>query len=158
MTPELTIEIVGREANFVPVHKLLTKAFAYMEDRIDPPSSLLKLRPVDLKNMADDGGCLLAMQDGKLVGCLFVADHEDCLYISKLAVTASRQRQGIGRALIHAAGRVALSLGKPVMRLQSRIELTENHAAFAKMGFAEIGRTTHPGYDEPTSVTMECRL
>ncbi len=158
MTPELTIEIVGRETNFVPVHKLLMKAFAYMEGRIDPPSSLLQLRPVDLKKMADDGGCLLAMQDGKLVGCLFVADHEDCLYISKLAVAASRQRQGIGRALIQAAGRVALSLGKPVMRLQSRVELTESHEAFVRMGFAESGRTAHPGYDHPTSITMECPL
>lgn len=155
---ELEIEFVGREANFVSVHKLLVAAFAYMEGRIDPPSSLTRLRPVDLKKMADDGGCLLARQDGKLVGCLFLADREECLEISKLAVAPARKGQGIGRALVEASMRAALSLGKPAVRLQTRIELTENHEAFARLGFAKIGETSHPGYDRPTSITLEQRL
>ena len=42
----------------------------------------------------------------------------------------------------------------PEIELQARVELTENHAAFAAMGFREVGRTAHDGYNRPTSVTM----
>ncbi|MEM0988382.1 MAG: GNAT family N-acetyltransferase [Pseudomonadota bacterium] len=155
MTEDLEIELVGKGANFVPVHKLLVAAFAFMEGRIDPPSSLARLRPIDLKKMADDGGCLLARKGGKLVGCLFLSDQPDCLMIAKLAVAPKRQGQGIGRALVEGALRVALSLSKPVVRLQTRVELVENHQAFARLGFVETGRTSHDGYDHPTSITME---
>jgi hypothetical protein len=41
-----------------------------------------------------------------------------------------------------------------VLELQTRVELEENHAAFRAMGFAEAGRTAHPGYDRPTSITF----
>jgi len=34
------------------------------------------------------------------------------------------------------------------------VELVENHAAFAKMGFVRTGESAHPGYDRPTSITL----
>jgi hypothetical protein len=53
------------------------------------------------------------------------------------------------------ADAMARALGRPLLELQTRVELTENHAIFAALGFREVGRTAHPGYDRPTSVTME---
>jgi hypothetical protein len=50
---------------------------------------------------------------------------------------------------------MARELGRPVLELGTRVELTENHAAFAALGFREVARTAHAGYDRPTSVTME---
>ena len=47
-----------------------------------------------------------------------------------------------------------LKAGKPMLELQTRIELTANQAAFRKLGFHETARTAHAGYDRPTSVTM----
>ncbi|RUY90914.1 GNAT family N-acetyltransferase, partial [Mesorhizobium sp. M7A.F.Ca.CA.003.01.2.1] len=38
------------------------------------------------------------------------------------------------------------------------IELTANHAAFARLGFRETGRTAHDGYARPTSITMRKAL
>jgi hypothetical protein len=32
--------------------------------------------------------------------------------------------------------------------------LTANHGAFARLGFREMARTAHDGYDRPTSITM----
>jgi hypothetical protein len=49
-------------------------------------------------------------------------------------------------------------LGKHGLELQARVELTANHAAFARLGFHETGRTAHEGYDRPTSVTMRKTL
>ena len=58
------------------------------------------------------------------------------------------------RALIALAEARARALGLPVLELQSRIELVENHATFRAMGFALVGATRHQGYDRDTSLTF----
>jgi hypothetical protein len=45
-------------------------------------------------------------------------------------------------------------LGLAALELESRIELTENHQAFAALGFTKTGETAHPGYNRATSITM----
>ena len=58
-----------------------------------------------------------------------------------------------------AGGRtLALDRGKPALELQTRIELTGNHAVFARLGFHETERTAHAGYARPTSITMRKAL
>ena len=49
-------------------------------------------------------------------------------------------------------------LGKPLLELQTRVELNGNHAAFARLGFRETERTAHAGYERPTSLTMRKAL
>ena len=44
------------------------------------------------------------------------------------------------------------------IKLQARVELVENHAAFAVMGFSETGRVADNSCGRPTSVTMGSRL
>ena len=66
--------------------------------------------------------------------------------------------RGLGRVMLDHAERRARALGRPALVLQTRVELVENHAAFARMGFAETGRTAHAGYDRPTSVTFTRHL
>ena len=150
----LEIEIVGADADFDAIHLLLHDAFAYMEGRIDPPSSLYRLSPADLADKAARGACLIARLGQELVGCVFVEDHRDRLYVGKLAVDPDHQGQGIGAALMQATEMVAQSLGRPALELETRIELTENHRAFAALGFEQIGETAHPGYERATSITM----
>ncbi|MEC9184077.1 MAG: GNAT family N-acetyltransferase, partial [Pseudomonadota bacterium] len=78
----------------------------------------------------------------------------DALYLGKLAIRPARQGEGIGRRLFEASIEEARARNLPEIELQARVELTENHAAFAAMGFREVGRTAHDGYNRPTSVTM----
>ena len=80
------------------------------------------------------------------------------MYLGKFAVETARQGQGIGRQLFEVAADAARAEGYREIELQARVELTENHVAFAAMGFCETGRTAHAGYDRPTSVTMRCAL
>ena len=54
--------------------------------------------------------------------------------------------------------RHARAAGMSVIELQARIELTENHLTFERLGFREIARTAHPGYDRATSLTMRKAL
>jgi len=56
------------------------------------------------------------------------------------------------------AGARAKALGHARPDLQTRVELVENHAAFAAMGFAMTGTTAHKGDDRPTSITMQLDL
>ena len=53
---------------------------------------------------------------------------------------------------------LALDHGKAALELQTRIELTANHAVFARLGFRETERTAHDGYVRPTSITMRKAL
>ena len=136
------------------VRALILDAFAYMEGRIDPSSSALRLTPQSMAADAAKGAWLLAERDGALVGCVVVRPKDDALYVGKLAVRPGMQGQGIGRALIAAAREEARARGLPALELQTRIELVENHAAFARMGFVKVAETAHPGFARSTSITM----
>jgi GNAT superfamily N-acetyltransferase len=141
-------------ADWEAVRRLILAAFAGMAGRIDPPSSALRLTHAAMAADAAQGALLLAEQAGVLVGCGFVRPRGDALYIGKLAVRPDRQGSGIGQALMAAARAEARSRGLAILELKTRIELTENHAAFARMGFVKIGETAHPGYARSTSITM----
>jgi GNAT superfamily N-acetyltransferase len=133
---------------------LILASFAWMEGRIDPPSSALKLSAEGLRAKCTVETPFLAFLDGRLVGCAFLAERTDHFYLGKLAVAPGLQGRGIGRALLAAAEELALAAGKPAIVLETRVELVENHAAFARLGFRETGRGVHPGFDRPTSLTM----
>ncbi|TIS57925.1 GNAT family N-acetyltransferase [Mesorhizobium sp.] len=133
---------------------LIRRAFASMDGIIDPPSSAHLLTVESLRDKARQETGFLAMKDGRIVGCVFVLERADDLYVGKLAVEPDFQGQGIGRRLMWAAENSARSRNKAAIELQMRIELTGNHAAFARLGFREAERTAHKGYDRPTSITM----
>jgi N-acetylglutamate synthase-like GNAT family acetyltransferase len=141
-------------AGWKAVRTLIQDAFAYMEARIDPPSSAQRLTPQSMAADAAKGALLLAERAGVLVGCVFVRPKEDALYVGKLAVRPGLQGGGIGKALVTAARAEARMRALKTLELQTRIELTENHAAFARMGFVKTAETAHPGYERPTSITM----
>lgn len=78
----------------------------------------------------------------------------DVLYLSKLAVAPDMRGKGLARTLVSFAETEARALGLKALELQSRIELTETHAAFHALGFAKAGETSHPGFQRTTSITM----
>lgn len=133
---------------------LIRTSFQYMNGIIDPPSSALALTPQALRRKARAETGLVAYIGDDLVGCAFLADRGDRLYLGKLAIDPGRQRSGIGRRLVEAGEAEARALGRKAIELQARIELTGNQAAFARLGFHETERTAHAGFDRPTSITM----
>jgi GNAT superfamily N-acetyltransferase len=140
------------------VRTLIHEAFAYMNGRIDPPSSAWRLTPPSMAADAAKGALLLAVSGSTLVGCVFVRPKQEALYIGKLAVRPDLQGSGIGKALVEAARAEARALGLKALELETRIELTENHDAFARMGFIRTAETAHPGYERPTSITMRAAV
>jgi N-acetylglutamate synthase-like GNAT family acetyltransferase len=142
-------------SDWAGLHSLLIASFAYMDGRIDPPSSLKRMSPETLAAKARDETLIVAeAADGTLAGCGFLAETTETIYLGKLAVAVQWRRRGVLRAMIAAADAVACQRGKDWLELQTRVELIENHATFAALGFEKVGETAHPGYDRATSITM----
>ena len=119
--------------DWAAVLRLIRDAFAYMEGRIEPPSSMH-------------------------VACMVLTSKPGRLYLGRLAVAAGHRGHGLSRRLVETAETRAAALGFDVLELQSRIELVENHAVFAAMGFRNTAETRHAGYDRATSLTFQKRV
>ena len=140
--------------DFDALHALLLKSFAYMEGRIEPPSSLHRMTAATLEQDARDKELWVIEDKGRPIACMILTAQPDTLYLGKLAVDADHRGQGLARQLAEQAQTRARQLDLPSITLQTRVELTENHAAFEKMGFVQTGSTAHEGVDRPTSLTF----
>jgi predicted N-acetyltransferase YhbS len=129
-----------------------------MDGVIDPPSSAQQLTPGVLREKCAAETVFVARYEGRLAGCIFLADRGDLAYVGKLAVEPALQGRGIGRRLTETAEAEARRQGKRAVELQTRVELAGNHAAFARLGFRETARTAHGGFSRPTSITMQKEL
>lgn len=144
----------GPVEDWAALHTLLVTCFSFMEGRIDPPSSLSEMTPESLREKAAAETLVTIRQGGRLVACGYLKDTGRSVYLGKLAVHPDHRGRGLLRRIVAEAEAMARTLGRPALELGTRVELTENHATFARLGFREVGRTAHPGYDRPTSVTM----
>lgn len=144
--------------DFNALHQLLCRAFAYMDGRIDPPSSLTRMPPEALRQKLETAEIWVIEHQQQPIACLFLEPREDRLYLGKLAVDPAHQGKGLARLLLQQAEARAAILNLPTLTLGTRIELVENHAFFRKMGFDCIAEARHPGFDRTTSLTFRKRL
>jgi len=147
-----------RFTDWTALHALIMNAFAYMDGRIDPPSSAHRLTPENLREKASVEIGIVAIEDGQLLGCVFCKAEPETLYIGKFAISPKAQGKGLGRLLLTATENLARELGLGTLRLETRIELTNNHAVFGKWGFVKTAENAHAGYDRPTSIEMKKTL
>jgi GNAT superfamily N-acetyltransferase len=129
---------------------LIRRAFAGMEGRIDPPSSILALSAQDLANHPGE----IWVIGNAPRACIMLTPKPHALYLGRLAVDPLWRRKGYAHILINHAEARARKLGLPALELQSRIELVENHAMFFALGFEQTGATTHSGFNNPTSLVF----
>lgn len=141
--------LLDKAADFGPVLRLIQSEFAYMEGRIDPPSSMRDLTEQALAAAPE----VWALGEPP-VACMVLTPKDNFLYLGKLAVAAGHRGQGLARRMVTLAEERAATLGLDGVELQTRIELVENQQAFRAMGFAETARTAHKGYANPTSITF----
>ena len=134
--------------------EVMEVAFAGMEGRIDPPSSLTQMTA---KTLAETARTSEVWVVGTPVAATAVLTPKpSVLYVEKLAVR--NQRTGVGRVLMELAKNRSVELGKDWLELESRVELAEVHAVFRALGFHEVMRTTHEGYSEPTSIVFRKKV
>lgn len=148
MTPQLAQD----PASWQAVLSLIQSEFAYMQGRIDPPSSMQHLTLTALATQAETGE--IWTLGTPPLACVFLTRKAEALYIGKLAVRADQRGRGLARRLITQAEARARALGLRWCELETRVELVENHASFRAMGFVETARKAHAGFDRPTSITF----
>ena len=119
--------------DWAAIHAFVTDAFAGMEGRIDPQSSIHRWTAETFAAEAASGAAWLAKDDGALIGCGFAKVAGDALYLGKIAAHADHRGKGVACAIIAAAEGEAKLRGLAALEIQTRIELTENHAAFAAL-------------------------
>ena len=83
---------------------------------------------------------------------------EDDLYFGRLSVVPDARGQGIARRLIEAVEDEARRRELAGVRLGVRIVLTENQRLFTQLGYVEVSREAHEGFDHPTSINMRKAL
>lgn len=142
-------------SDWTGLHALLQDCFAFMEGRIDPPSSLARMTPESLREKAHEEILVIVLSGDELVACGYLKETADTLYLGKLAVKSGFRRQGILASIVKLAEKMARELGKSALELQTRVELVENHETFDAVGFVQTGESSHPGYERPTSITMK---
>lgn len=133
---------------------LIHTSFAYMDGRIDPPSSAHALTAQSLREKARNEIGYVARDGDKITGCVFCRVEPDSLYIGKLAVLPETQGRGIGKRLLTYAEAEARNRDLTILRLETRIELVDNHTTFAAWGFSKTAENSHPGFDRTTSIEM----
>lgn len=138
------------------VRDLLARAFAGMEGRISPPSSLHHLTAADIAEQAVKGEVWVI--GAPAVACVFLTPKQNALYLGKLAVDPVVRRMGYARRLIGVAEDRAHALGLPALELWTRIELVENHATFRALGFVQTASHAHAGFEGPTTLIFTKRL
>jgi len=131
------------------VLRLIKQSFAYMDGRIDPPSSMHRLAEGAARKQAQEAEIWVI--GAPIVACVFLTPQEGQLYLGKLAVRADMRGRGLVRRLVAVADARAQALGLSGIALKSRVELTENHAAFEAMGFVKTSEHAHEGYERSKS-------
>ena len=108
--------------------------------------------------MREDTGAIIAERNGSVVGCVMFRIYQGDLYFGRLSVLPEVRGTGLAKRLIAAVEREARALGLPGVRLGVRVVLVDNQRLFESLGYREIGREAHPGFDHPTSINMRKAL
>ena len=108
--------------------------------------------------LAHELGAIIAERNGVIVGCVMLKLIDDDLYFGRLSVVPSARGQGVARRLIEAVEDEARRRELAGVRLGVRIVLTENQRLFTQLGYVEISREAHEGFDHPTSINMRKAL
>jgi len=109
----------------------------------DIPYDLLLLADPS-KEMVDDalrrGDCYLAYSDGELVGeFVLIPTHPLTLEIVNVAVRESRQRQGIGQAIVRKAIETARATGAKTLEIGTGNSSFDQLRLYQRCGFRIVG-------------------
>ncbi|MEM7258453.1 MAG: GNAT family N-acetyltransferase [Pseudomonadota bacterium] len=137
---------------FDEVLELLRQSFAYMDGRIDPPSSLHRIDLLALIEKARQETVFVAVFGKQIVGCVFASRQEECIYLGKLAVSDAYRGRGIARCLIECVENIAAQSSTRCVDIETRVELTENQRLFEHLGYVRWAENSHEGYTRTTSI------
>ena len=130
MTPSPTLKIVTAPSGFERRDSLLTqltRSFACMADRIDPPSSMNRLDLAGLHSKAREETLLVGLINGEPLACAFAKASLPALYVGKVAVDPQLRRQGVAAGWsANERGADGYVIPPGVQAVRHRIEVSES--------------------------------
>jgi ribosomal protein S18 acetylase RimI-like enzyme len=154
MTDRIAVR-AAQAGDAATIAALISAAFAQYRDRLDPPSGAFRETGEAIaRELAAGSGALLAEDHDEAMGCVMTSQVDGDLYFGRLAVLPAARGRGLARRLVAAVEADADRRGLAGVRLGVRIALVENQRLFTALGYVEISRATHPGFDNPTYITM----
>lgn len=133
----------------------IATAFAQYRGILVPESSAFRETPEAITTqLAAGSSVIVAERNGTMIGCVVTEVLEGDLYFGRLAVLPEARGAGLAKRLIGAVEDEARRRGLPGVRLGVRIALEANQRLFNSLGYREISREAHPGFDHPTSINM----
>ena len=133
----------------------IATAFAQYRGILVPESSAFRETPEAITTqLAAGSSVIVAERNGTMIGCVVTEVLEGDLYFGRLAVLPEARGTGLAKRLIGAVEDEARRRGLPGVRLGVRIALEANQRLVNSLGYREISREAHPGFDHPTSINM----
>jgi ribosomal protein S18 acetylase RimI-like enzyme len=133
----------------------IAAAFEQYRGKLEPESGAFRETAAGIAaELAHESGAIIAERNGRIMGCVMVKLMEGDLYFGRLSVVPQARGQGIARRLIDAVEDEARRRDLAGVRLGVRVVLTENQRLFGSLGYVEISREAHEGFDHPTSINM----
>ncbi len=133
----------------------IATAFAQYRGILVPESSAFRETPEAITTqLAAGSSVIVAERNGTMIGCVVTEVLEGDLYFGRLAVLPEARGAGLAKRLIGAVEDEARRRGLTGVRLGVRIALEANQRLFNSLGYREISREAHPGFDHPTSINM----
>lgn len=146
-------------ADAVAIAATIAASFEQYRGKLEPESGAFRETAEGIAaELARESGAIVAERNGHMLGCVMVKLIEDDLYFGRLSVVPAARGEGIARRLVEAVEDEARRRELAGVRLGVRIVLTENQQLFSSMGYVEISREAHEGFDHPTSINMRKAL
>jgi ribosomal protein S18 acetylase RimI-like enzyme len=90
--------------------------------------------------------CVVVAEDDGVVGVMVLVVRPRHLFIENIAVEPTRQRAGIGRALLYHAEEEARQRGLAEVQLYTNAAMTENLALYKRIGYVETEHRVERGF------------
>lgn len=149
----------GTPADAPAIAATIAAAFVQYRGKLVPESGAFGETPERIAaELAKGSGAIIAERHGEILGCVVTNLLDGDLYFGRLAVLPAARGLGLAKRLIAAVEEEARRRGLPGVRLGVRIALPDNQRLFQSLGYREISREAHPGFDHPTSINMRKAL
>jgi ribosomal protein S18 acetylase RimI-like enzyme len=137
----------------------IAAAFEQYRGRLVPESGAFRETADGIaRELANGAGAIVAERNGAVVGCVMTRLEDGDLYFGRLSILPAARGAKLATRLIAAVENEARRRGLPGVRLGVRIALPDNQRLFHSLGYREISREAHPGFDRPTSINMRKTL
>jgi len=146
-------------ADAAAVAVTIAASFEQYRGKLEPESGAFRETAEGIAaELARESGAIVAERNGRIIGCVMLKLVDDDLYFGRLSVVPDARGESIARRLVGAVEDEARRRELAGVRLGVRIALVENQKLFSSMGYVEVSREAHEGFDHPTSINMRKAL